>query len=217
VSIYAISDIHGQFPDPTTLPADCTSLLIGGDVCPDFMSADQFRWLDVAFRSWLDKLHNQGVDRIVGIAGNHDHTFMNRAGIDSLYLPWTYLQDETTYLEGHNVFGTPWVPTLRAWAFYAEDHKLRDVFDGIGTSTDIIISHSPPLGYGDMTDVYHGSTHAGTKFLNDAIKRVEPKFVICGHIHEARGAYMHDDTAIFNVSAVDENYDLRDNPWVQLV
>jgi DNA repair exonuclease SbcCD nuclease subunit len=70
-TIYALADIHGQLPDWRDCP-ECDLLLIGGDICPDMLPEDQFRWLNQVFRTWLERVPARN---IVGIAGNHDLTF----------------------------------------------------------------------------------------------------------------------------------------------
>lgn len=49
--------------------------------------------------------------------------------------------------------------------------------------------------------------HAGGKSLADAICRVQPRYVFCGHLHTCKDKYLKlDNTEIYNVSILDNNY-----------
>ncbi len=51
-------------------------------------------------------------------------------------------------------------------------------------STDILILHSPPKGYGDRTS--HGQS-VGSVAIRDAIERIQPGLAMFGHIHDSWG------------------------------
>ena len=48
----------------------------------------------------------------------------------------------------------------------------------------ILISHAPPY---NILDKIHSGKHVGSKILLKAIKKHPPEYVLCGHIHEAKG------------------------------
>jgi Icc-related predicted phosphoesterase len=56
----------------------------------------------------------------------------------------------------------------------------------------VLVCHNPPYGYLDeldspcMPEELKGK-HVGSKILLRAIKKHQPKLVLCGHIHEAKG------------------------------
>src|SRR3954471_3350091 len=220
MKILAISDQHGFLPE---IP-ECDVLLIGGDICPDFMTQKfytsrvkvdkgeqrQKAWLEREFKPWLESVP---AEHIVGIAGNHDFVFEKSFLIPDL--PWVYLRDSEVEVDGLRIYGTPWVPNLPFWAFHAKnDEAMKNVYADIPEGIDVLISHGPPKSYGDKVRGWaaKGSEtdpHVGSIPLDEAILRVKPKAVICGHIHEGYGGYRHralDDTYIYNVSIVDETY-----------
>lgn len=230
--IYAIADLHGNLPE---IPRDATAVLLAGDVCPDFDNAVEQRqrhWLDTELRIWLFDAAERDIE-VVATPGNHDYVFEHPFLVPS-DLFWTLLVDQEHALRsGHRVWGTPWVPNLQRWAFYGDERRLRMRADLIPAGLDVLMTHGPPLRYGDFIPTsprqvekygnHHGE-HVGDNSLNRAIRRTAPKVTICGHIHEARGSYqMPDDEThtkwhqIENAAAVDATYDLVPDPWVPLV
>jgi len=60
----------------------------------------------------------------------------------------------------------------------------------------ILLSHAPPYGIVDKT---HNGKHIGSKILLKAIKKYQPRIVLCGHIHEAQGEGKIGKTKIYNL------------------
>ena len=223
MSVYATSDLHGQlFP----IPEDCETLLIAGDICPDF-SRDaahgafrQAHWLDTVFRGWLATTDAT----VVACWGNHD--FIGEHPREVPALPWTLLQDSEAVVNGLRVHGTPWVPGLPYWAFYAREKALAVRAEAIPEGLDVLMSHGPPFMFGDFIPTSekqrtkygnYSGVNVGEKSLNVAIARVKPKVTICGHIHEARGPYrVAGEHELWNVAAVDGFYKPYDRPFTRL-
>ena len=208
----------------------------------DTTGGRQFNWLDTEFRQWLDEQPG----RKVATWGNHDFVGEKFALVDTLHLPWTLLIDQEVTVDGYRIWGTPWVPNLPRWAFSAREEVLRARADYIPEDIDILMSHGPPYGIADRIpggSKYGnvGAEHVGDSTLNDAIKRVRPTFFVCGHIHEGHGFYEvphsneaaryvpraieaeagenfeHRSTLVVNCAAVDELYDLREQPFTRIL
>ena len=115
-----------------------------------------------------------------------------------------------------SVWATPWSNPFMRWAFMKRPSDLERVYAEIPDDTDILVSHQPPYGYGDRTFNLDSARaeHVGSRELLDAIERVRPKVVICGHVHGGFGRYEHGDVPIHNVSVVDESYRLVNAPTV---
>jgi Icc-related predicted phosphoesterase len=214
MKIAAISDLHGHLPPPeTTEIQEADILLIAGDICPGGRAKQQFFWLETKFKRWLSRIEKP----VFGVAGNHDWPFDGneypslKEEIRNLELPWTYLEDSGTEYEGFKIWGSPWQPPFFDWAFNLEESLLAEKFAKIPDDTDILITHGPPNGYGDI--VRDGS-HAGSRSLLHAIERVRPKLHVFGHIHPGRGSYFYDGMRLANVTVVNEQYRMVHKPFV---
>ncbi len=62
----------------------------------------------------------------------------------------------------------------------------------------VLICHNPP--YGVVDKAFNGK-HVGSKILRDAIKKHQPKLVLCGHIHEAVGEGKIGKTKVINLGS----------------
>ena len=179
----ATSDLHGNLPDIEP----CDLLVVAGDVCPltDHDPKFQSAWLDSTFRPWLEAVPAR---EIVGIADNHDFVFLYPELVPDL--PWRYLQDSSTTVLGLNIYGTPWTKTLGGWAFEGDEVlALEVVFSQVPNDLDVLVSHSPPHGFGDRVVGWFGQPgeRVGSKALRRAIERARPQLALFGHIHEATG------------------------------
>ena len=71
-------------------------------------------------------------------------------------------------------------------------------------SLGFLVCHQSPYGYLDETN--HSSVpkewegkHAGSKVILDYVKKFQPKYVFCGHIHEEEGKTKPGKTEIYNL------------------
>lgn len=222
MNVYATADLHGQlFP----IPEDCDTLLIAGDICPDFPRdgshlTRQADWLDTTFRKWLATTSGQ----VVAIWGNHDFVGERPALVPDL--PWRLLQDSGVVVNGLRVYGTPWVPGLPRWAFYASEEALADRAEWIPDGLDVLMTHGPPYLFGDFIPTSQkqqtkygnfSGVNVGDPSMNEAIERARPRITICGHIHEARGHYVvAGEQELWNVAAVNGFYEPYDRQFTKL-
>lgn len=231
--VYAAADLHGNLPE---VPGDADVVLLAGDICPDFEPRGregnfrQANWLDTEFRGWLDPLFARGC-KVVATWGNHDYVGMHKSLIPDLN--WTLLIDRevTVHAAGRSlrVWGTPWVPNLPRWAFYASAQALAARAELIPAGLDVLMTHGPPYKAGDFVP-YNASyaakygtpvqgEYVGDHALNVALARAQPLAVVCGHIHEARGVHFTAEAPkvpVYNVAVVDEQYRLYKNPFTRL-
>jgi Icc-related predicted phosphoesterase len=224
--IAALSDLHGYLP---TVP-QCDLLIVAGDVCVDQIGKShaavahdqQERWFDRYVRPWFGKA--PAVHKVM-TWGNHDwcgedgdfgDDMPGRAKSEALQI---VVDGETSVpfvglSRSLRIWATPWSNAFMDWAFMKKPEELAEIYAAIPVGIDILVSHQPPFGYGDLS-VLRGagqSEHHGSRELLATIKRVRPKLVICGHIHEGHGRYEYDGIPIYNVSVVDEQFRLVHEP-----
>ena len=210
VKIVAISDQHGQFPD--SIP-ECDLLIIGGDCCPDsfgpWLARDypeiQLEWFENKFIPWAEA---QPVEFVAITWGNHDwcghlkpNTHYDNHRID-------VISDGPIVVNGIKFWLTPWSNQFMTWAWMKEHDKLAEVYAKIPEDVDVIVSHQPPQGFGDLYPNMHTGKleQVGSSELLYTIERVKTEVVICGHLHDGHGMYKHQETHIYNVSLLNDAY-----------
>jgi hypothetical protein len=121
-----------------------------------------------------------------------------------------YLEDSGATLHGITIYGSPWQPEFYDWAFNLPRGKpCRDVWEKIPDGTEVLITHGPPLGHGDLCS--SGDRAGCYDLLNIIQQRVKPKYHIFGHIHEGYGITTDGVTQFVNASTCNLQY-LPNNP-----
>ena len=201
--IVCIADLHEHLVAVPT----CDLLVIAGDV--SFAAKGDLRtkhaFLMGPFKDWLEDVP---AEEIVLVAGNHDQSIEAWGIPDGLRCH--YLEDDGIELFDLRLWGTPWQPWFLDWAFNAPrrygEAFLASKFDLIPDATDIVVGHGPPRGYGDGASRPSGDEHVGSTAMTEALQRVQPRLMVCGHIHSAYGSYRLGDTEVVNAALVDDGY-----------
>lgn len=238
MNIVAISDLHGLLPE--NVP-DGDVLVIAGDLCPWEKSHaywSQYKWMTTKLFPWLERI--QSVEQIIFIGGNHDfvldpeprkyHEYTSNPAyrkileaINNLSPHIHYLRDSGLTIDGVKFWGTPYVPEFFGWAFMEVDSDLHLRYDNIPEDTDVLISHGPPYGFGDVATDFGSIEHVGSYALSSALsKRPNIKLNFFGHIHGGWGVHHDNDHGIshhmwedkiqasmMNVACRNDYYDLR--------
>ena len=80
--------------------------------------------------------------------------------------------------------------------------KAKKVLRWFG-DVDILVHHQPPYGVldrvGFMAPKHWRGKHAGSKLILDYIKRKQPRYAFCGHIHEGEGMKKIGRTEVYNL------------------
>ncbi|KAI7864370.1 Metallo-dependent phosphatase-like protein [Spinellus fusiger] len=110
-----------------------------------------------------------------------------------------YLEHEAYLLPprlgSHKLFVSPMSPTHLAGAFMQDN--LQAEWEAIPLDTNILVTHTPPLGY---QDVIRGGRHVGCPYLREKIDVIKPHVSIFGHIHEGYGYCFSDNTLFINAA-----------------
>lgn len=212
-TIICISDLHGKLPK--AIPA-CDVLVIAGDICPSFHGSInlnielQMRWLRWDFTEWLKK---QPVGRTVACWGNHDWIGYREPAL-AADMPWDMLTDQAVTIDGLKFYGSPWSLPFFDWAFMRTEEELAAKYAAIPDDTDVLISHGPPYGYGDLAIEKGNVVSVGSPALTARINEIKPVLTVFGHIHGGAGAYWAGDKQLLiNASLLNENYEMVNTPY----
>eukprot|EP01012_Entosiphon_sulcatum_P003705 TRINITY_DN11286_c0_g1_i1.p1 TRINITY_DN11286_c0_g1~~TRINITY_DN11286_c0_g1_i1.p1 ORF type:complete len:283 (+),score=22.61 TRINITY_DN11286_c0_g1_i1:528-1376(+) len=187
-----ISDTHGKH-ESLTIPEGDVLIHAG-----DFTDHGQVSQLE-SFFTWLASVPCK--HKIV-IAGNHDVTLdsdfyeqkwkrfhktkqSTEAACDAVR-NCIYLRDSLVEVEGFKIYGSPYQPEFAEWAFnLPRGPALRNKWSLIPEGTDVLVTHGPPMGHGDLC--LFGGYRCGCEDLLKRIEEVRPKLHVFGHVHEGYG------------------------------
>ncbi|TCK99329.1 Icc-related predicted phosphoesterase [Shimia isoporae] len=96
------------------------------------------------------------------------------------------LHGETTEVAGLKLFGIGYaipVTPFKDWSCDLTEAQGAELLSGC-EDVDVLITHSPPKGVVDKTS--QGVSLGSTAVLQ-AIERIQPPLVVCGHIHDCWG------------------------------
>jgi len=207
LKICAVSDLH----DNRIIIPKCNVLIIAGDISK---KGNAF-WFKEWFLPYLkDVKHTYDVCLLV--FGNHD---------DDIQLSDDYKEDIPDYIKilnnqlfkykGINFFGSPFTvqtPEIIDSMTAFDDDILEVFYRDIPEKTDVLITHMPPYGIGDT--VINQNYHLGSTTLLSRVWIVKPKIHIFGHIHTGKKYTKVNGTKFYNVSVLDEKYQVAYKPTI---
>lgn len=201
--IIAISDTHGMNQSLQIPNGDI--LIHAGDLCNHGTLEEV-----IDFNNFLSTLPHP--HKIV-IAGNHDFCFeKDRKACEEILTNCIYLQDQAVTIDGVKFYGSPWQPWFYDWAFNLErGPEIRAKWELIPADTDVLITHGPPFGIGDLTA---RGDQAGCQDLLEVVEKIKPEVHIFGHIHEGYGTTTKGKTTFINASICDQLYQPVNPPVV---
>lgn len=193
--IVCISDTHRQHRRIQVPDGDV--LIHAGDFCGRGTLAEV-----EDFNKWLGTLPHA---ECIVIAGNHDLPFEEAPEAARELITYaTYLEDSGIEIDGIRFWGSPWQPEFFNWAFnLPRGPALAEKWAMIPDGTDVVITHGPPYGYGDLC--FDGMT-VGCADLLAALDRCGARLHVSGHIHEGYGVYERAGMKIVNASTCDFHY-----------
>lgn len=201
--IVALGDSHGQHKRIKMPPGD---ILVH---CGDFSNhGDQQNLLN--FNQWLGEL-----DYPIKLVtpGNHDgFTQRDLLLSKALFTNATLLIDESIEVKGYKFYFSPWTPEFLNWSWMKPRDQMNQVWDKVPEDIDVLVTHGPPKDILDVVPRPSGF-HAGCEKLYEQVtSRIRPAIHIFGHLHGGHGYHRHGETDYYNVSCLDDNYNMYPNP-----
>lgn len=192
MKVAVISDQHGSLPP---IPS-CDLLVVSGDITGgnpngqrDDSDDEWLDWFGLKWMKWRSEVFT------VAIAGNHDTCFERSGPADTDN--FRYLRDSCCEFGGVTFCGLPWVRKWDSLAFNITDEEMREKFERVPIGTDVVVCHMPPLGAGDIPNG-NNNHRVGSPAIANMVRRIRPKLLTCGHIHEGRGVYYLHGTMVVN-------------------
>jgi Icc-related predicted phosphoesterase len=203
MKIVIISDTHAKHEELGMLRGDV--MIHCGD------SGFGFGASDLVVDLLDDWFGRQAFGLILCIGGNHDFGLQARVGVrDPVFRNAVYLQDDSVRYRGFTFYGAPWVPELAAWAFYLAPDDIREKWERIPDTTDILITHSPPHG---VLDRNSRGKSCGCPDLLRRVLDVGPRIHCFGHVHAGAGTLKLRGTTFVNASMVNSQYQIARRPY----
>jgi Icc-related predicted phosphoesterase len=145
--------------------------------------------------------------------GNHD-MFEDKISLVKQQLTSVItLIDEPYEIGGLKLWFSPYTPTFYNWGFMRDrGAQIKQHWDIIPSDIDILVTHGPPFGILDFTDI--DQKPVGCEDLRAAVDRIEPRYHVFGHIHERYGRHDSKNTCFLNVSCCNLHYDPINPPVV---
>jgi Icc-related predicted phosphoesterase len=191
VRIVAVADTHLYTSDFAVPAGDV--LVHAGDMC----RAGTLEELAEAAK-WLRSLPHR---HKVIVAGNHDCVLEDQADVArELLAGFTYLEDSEVTIKGVRFYGSPWQPAYNDWAFnLPRGEPLAAKWRRIPTGIDVLVTHGPPEGIGDLGDMGMPG-RGGCADLRQRVAEAPPRLHLFGHIHQDGGIWRDDTTTYANVT-----------------
>jgi len=189
VKIYAVADIHGRKSRLERMRSAVAAtrpdlVVMAGDITGFGNQDDLF--------AGLDSLSIP----ILAVAGNTDNANLEKEF--AKYQNMLSIQLRKEVIDGVSFIGlggtlsVPFLEKLRPKDNRGLDALAEDLGD-----EDILVTHTPPWG---ILDRGFASLHGGSRWLRELLERRHPRLLICGHIHEDRGAAAVEGTTVVNCS-----------------
>jgi len=206
MKITCISDTHGLHEriDLDLFPGG-DLLIHAGDCTNNGSPRDLF-----SLNWWFRKLQKKYTN-IILVPGNHDFCFERNFGLSKAAMTnCIVLFDEAITIDGLKFYGSPWQPRFFDWAFNVDrGAKIARKWAAIPDDTDVLITHGPPFGIGDVCFQPHTQQpqHVGCQDLTARIAELKNlKLHVCGHVHPGWGKVQIDGVWYINASTCTNKY-----------
>lgn len=200
--IVATSDTHFHIPEDFIPDGDvfihAGDLMYSGYVNEWYDRLECLARLPHAIKLYVPGNHDLHVELFAGPALQE----LRSVGVTVLGIP--HVKPNYTLPNGKTVLGLPFVTNLPRWAFNREEEWLEQYMAQFGRH-HIVVSHSPPK------TILDGDNFGVVAYLR-YLRRFQPEYWICGHVHEDHGEAAKDGCIIYNVCAQNRAYTEFANP-----
>ncbi len=214
-TLVALSDTHGRHPTMYHEIPDGDVLIHAGDFCGRGLMEEVHE-----FAAWMGQFPHP--DKLL-VPGNHDRPVEEAPEECRAIFAEREIQlliGDSAEIGGLRYFGSPFTPTFYDWHFMRDrGAEIRAEWEAIPPNADVVITHGPAYGHGDLAQPWRGSPprRVGCFELLARLRTVRPKIHIFGHIHEGYGATISDEipeTRFFNASVCTVAYQPENAPFV---
>jgi Icc-related predicted phosphoesterase len=209
MKVALIADTHGMLP----AQPDADVLIHAGDIAQDM---SQEHWFVNQFFPWCREFGNP----VYATWGNHDWTQGSMGDILREKAPpnLDFVADEARVIGGKRFWFSPWSPVFGGWAWMLTEPQLASRYAAIPDRIEVIISHGPPKGAGDLAGRWtDGPIHVGSTALAHRMAQLkELELVVCGHIHQDMGYHSLNGVRVINCASVTEQYTPRERRYFYL-
>lgn len=230
LNIAALSDLHGQLPDPKEVDPVDVIVLCGDTVNLEYQRSNELSedWFSHEFKDWVQALV---CHRVIMIAGNHDFWMFrkDKQYIKNKFREWygdkvIYLQDEMYIYQGVRFYGCPWCQGPLNWAFcpgekYHSVPGVMQYYEQI-PECDVLLTHQPPK-IGNLGVSFYWDDLQKEDWSSDNLRlNIKDKNILvnfCGHIHSGQHTRIEYpvlgcETVFYNVSLLNERYSVAYDP-----
>jgi Icc-related predicted phosphoesterase len=182
MKIWFLSDTHG-WHEKLCIPTDVDAVIHCGDESETKIAALN----EAEARDFFDWYSALSIPTKIFVPGNHSTAI--EAGLIRRgdYPHVQFLIHEFWEWDGIKIFGSPYTPNFFDWAYMKPRTELEPIWNSIPSGIDILITHGPPKGVGDLTcDMdTRESVHVGSmSLMKQVVQRIKPKIHAFGHIHD---------------------------------
>lgn len=207
MKVWFISDTHNGH-EMLRIPAGVDMVIHSGDCAVHPIPEINYHEVSKFF-DWFSALP---IEHKIFVPGNHDTSIEHKliSAPDGVVM---LIHDSIT-INGINIFGSPYTPLYNNWAFMVPRSRLPVYWSVIPNNTDILITHGPPYG---ILDQNFNKEHCGCDSLWKAIRFLDIKYHVFGHIHEQAGRVMKlfdHPTTFINASVCGMEYVYENNGYV---
>jgi predicted phosphodiesterase len=186
--IVVVADTHTFEKDQGALP-DGDVFVHAGDLLRNGTLAELS-----SVAGWIRALPHR---HKVVVAGNHDWCVLTQPeSARALLGDATYLEDSETTIHAVRFWGSPWQPAYNDWAFnLPRGWPLAEKWAAIPNGVGILITHGPPLGFGDK-----GPSAGRMRGPSAVCPQGAALLHLFGHIHQDGGFWRNESIAFANVT-----------------